>query len=60
MSAFFRFTYFTHYVVLGYRLDAEITLTDLPKEQHGHYRWFNVDELLQAGDVHDNTKLYFQ
>ena len=50
----------THYVVLGYRLDAEITLTDLPKEQHGHYRWFDVDELLQADDVHDNTKLYFQ
>ncbi|NOH29036.1 GDP-mannose mannosyl hydrolase [Vibrio mediterranei] len=50
----------THYVVLGYRLEAEIALTDLPKEQHSHYRWFDVDELLQADDVHDNTKLYFQ
>lgn len=50
----------THYVVLGFRLDAEIALTDLPKEQHGHYRWFDVDELIKADDVHSNTKLYFK
>ena len=50
----------THYVVLGYRLEAEIVLADLPKDQHGRYQWFDVNELLQAGDVHDNTKLYFQ
>lgn len=50
----------THYVVLGYSLEADILLNDLPKEQHGHYRWFDVDELLAADDVHGNTKLYFQ
>ena len=49
----------THYVVLGYSFEAEVTLTNLPREQHGHYRWFDIDQLIQADDVHDNTKLYF-
>ncbi|HIF9190439.1 TPA: GDP-mannose mannosyl hydrolase [Photobacterium damselae] len=49
----------THYVVLGYRLKLDVALTQLPKEQHGHYQWFDVAKLLNADDVHRHTKLYF-
>ena len=49
----------THYVVLGYRLKLDVLLDQLPKEQHGHYQWFDVATLLNADDVHRHTKLYF-
>ncbi|MGD6735135.1 GDP-mannose mannosyl hydrolase [Photobacterium leiognathi subsp. mandapamensis] len=49
----------THYVVLGYRLQLDVPLTQLPKEQHGHYQWFDVTTLLNADNVHRHTKLYF-
>ncbi|HIF9192369.1 TPA: GDP-mannose mannosyl hydrolase [Photobacterium damselae] len=49
----------THYVVLGYRLKLDVLLTRLPKEQHGYYQWFDVTTLLNTGDVHHHTKLYF-
>ncbi len=49
----------THYVVLAYELTIDIALDDLPCEQHSHYRWFDVDVLLDVDDVHENTKAYF-
>ncbi len=48
----------THYVVLAHRLPP-LELNDLPCEQHGEYRWFDVDTLLADDLVHDNTKAYF-
>jgi colanic acid biosynthesis protein WcaH len=32
---------------------------ELPKEQHGEYRWFTEDELLASVEVHDHSKWYF-
>lgn len=49
----------THYVVLGYEVTLNIDTGDLPKEQHGAYKWWNVDELLASKWVHQNTKDYF-
>lgn len=50
----------THYVVLAYEVRLAEALTTLPEEQHGAFRWLTVEELLQAADVHDNTKAYFR
>lgn len=49
----------THYVVLGYELTLDINLNDLPADQHQDYRWFTIDELLAADQVHQHTKDYF-
>lgn len=48
----------THYVVLGYEVTLDIDTVDLPKEQHGDYRWWEVEELLSSDSVHHNTKVY--
>lgn len=50
----------THYVVLAYEIRLNGPLRDLPKDQHSHFRWWPVDNLLQAQDVHPYTKAYFQ
>ncbi|MEZ8257963.1 GDP-mannose mannosyl hydrolase [Vibrio cyclitrophicus] len=49
----------THYVVLGYEVVLDVEVSDLPKEQHGNYRWWCVEELLGSDLVHQNTKDYF-
>ncbi|UAX03696.1 GDP-mannose mannosyl hydrolase [Proteus terrae] len=49
----------THYVVLGYELELDIELSSLPDEQHNHYQWWEVENLLASEQVHINTKAYF-
>ncbi|MCG6267261.1 GDP-mannose mannosyl hydrolase [Vibrio furnissii] len=49
----------THYVVLGYQLNMDISMSILPIEQHQNYQWWDVDELLTSELVHRNTKAYF-
>ncbi|MFA0052397.1 GDP-mannose mannosyl hydrolase [Vibrio breoganii] len=49
----------THYVVLGYEVTLDLELSELPSEQHGAYRWWDVVELLGSELVHQNTKDYF-
>lgn len=48
----------THYVAIAYRINVN-NLPDLPEEQHSHYRWFSVNELLADSEVHPHTKAYF-
>lgn len=50
----------THYVVLGYKITWNGELSDLTSEQHSDYRWWTIEELLDASQVHDNTKAYFR
>jgi colanic acid biosynthesis protein WcaH len=50
----------THYVVLAYRLELEIPVTELPKDQHAEYRWLPASALLLDQKVHANTKAYFR
>ncbi|MEP7704327.1 GDP-mannose mannosyl hydrolase [Paraglaciecola sp. 25GB23A] len=48
----------THYVVLGYELTVDLTLNDLPKEQHNQYVWLTRDDFLARDDVHRHSKWY--
>ena len=50
----------THYVVLAYEVKLIEPLRGLPTVQHHQYRWFTVEDLLQAQDVHPYAKAYFQ
>ncbi|MDX2307082.1 MAG: GDP-mannose mannosyl hydrolase [Hyphomicrobium sp.] len=51
----------SRYVVLGYELTIPaLSLDDLPPDEHASWRWFALDELLRADDVHDNVKGYFR
>lgn len=47
----------THYVVLAYRLKLDITLENLPRQQHTQYRWFTEHDNLS--EVHPNSQAYF-
>lgn len=46
----------THYVALGYQVDLDLDLADLPKQQHQSYRWIEPDSALK---VHANSQAYF-
>lgn len=50
----------THYVAIAYVLTLESALEQLPLNiQHGSYQWFNIHELMQLDNVHQNTINYF-
>lgn len=49
----------THYVVLGYLLlVGDQQLLNLPQDQHGQYRWWDISQMLASARVHDNTRAY--
>lgn len=48
----------THYVVLGYAIEADPAALLLPDEQHGGYLWLSEAEILARDDVHGYTKAY--
>jgi len=50
----------THYVVLAYELKLAEKPTALPPAQHDDYVWRTPEEILNATDVHENTKVYFR
>jgi len=50
----------THYVVLAYELAPAGLPEKLPSDQHGEFKWFEVDTLLNTELVHAHTKAYFQ
>ena len=52
--------YGTHYVVLGYRIQCATPPTIAADQQHAHFAWMSVDELLASATVHENTKAYFR
>ncbi|AMK78214.1 MULTISPECIES: GDP-mannose mannosyl hydrolase [Methylomonas] len=47
----------THYVVLGYQLQLDIDINQLPAQQHSNYRWFGKHEDLSK--VHPNSQAYY-
>ncbi len=49
----------THYVVLAYAITVEQIPPVELLQQHDAQDWWNVKDLLKAGDVHANTKAYF-
>ena len=50
----------THYIVLAheFRLPADARING--DDQHSELRWWKVADLLEAADVHENTKAYFR
>jgi len=49
----------THYVVLGFELELDLELEQLPADQHDNYRGWTVSEMLKSDEVHLHTKSYF-
>jgi colanic acid biosynthesis protein WcaH len=49
----------THYVVLGYQVNAQAGLKVVTDDQHSEVRWWSISELLNSDEVHQNTKNYF-
>ncbi len=49
----------THYVALGYEVSIDTKLQFLEDSQHVNFEWFNVENLINDKDVHENTKKYF-
>ena len=50
----------THYVVLGYQIKLNHSLSQLPSEQHDLYRWFTKEEMLTNKDVHVHSRWYVE
>ena len=48
----------THYVVLAYKINLDISLNELPRIQHNDYKWFLKIELLNSEVVHEHSKWY--
>lgn len=48
----------THYIVLGYSLYLDLRLERLPVDQHGEYKWWKIDELVESDEVHLHSKWY--
>jgi colanic acid biosynthesis protein WcaH len=48
----------THYVTIAYLLGIGSGEINAPQDQHSAYRWLSLSELLDASDVHANTKAY--
>lgn len=50
----------THYVVLGYEIELDIDISDLPQDQHNQYRWFTKAEMLSQKEVHKHSRWYVE
>jgi colanic acid biosynthesis protein WcaH len=49
----------THYIVIAYRIKIDKKIEELPLDQHQDYWWATLDEILEDGNVHENTRNYF-
>ena len=57
----FGYEFSTHYVAIAYVLTLDTDLEELPLDvQHGSYKWFEIDSLLNDEKVHLHTKWYFE
>jgi len=49
----------THYVVLAFELESEVSLMSLPASEHNDYRLFSLNDMEKSPLVHMYTKKYF-
>lgn len=49
----------THYIVLAYEVAIPDKTRTLPDAQHSQYTWMLPADILQAENVHPNTRAYF-
>ena len=59
-NSFYNEAISTHYIVLGYEINYDFSIDNLPKAQHNLYKIVPVKTLLQDAEVHSNVKLYFK
>lgn len=57
-NAFAKQSINTHYVVLAYKVMLPDNAVITPDEQHSEFKWWNKQDLIDATDVHPNTKAY--
>ena len=50
----------THYVTLAFQVNLLQSLHFSPEAQHRQLKWWTVENLLKARDVHPYTKAYFR
>ncbi|MDG3088647.1 GDP-mannose mannosyl hydrolase [Vibrio hannami] len=50
----------THYVVIGYKVFADINIEQLPDAQHNQYCWLDKEQMLLRDDVHKHSKWYIE
>ena len=50
----------THYIVLAYKIQLQLSEINLPKEQHNAYSWMKPCDILEDSNVHLHTKWYFE
>jgi colanic acid biosynthesis protein WcaH len=50
----------THYVALAHEIEVAQGISAPADDQHGEFRWWRVEDLLNSPDVHPYTKAYFQ
>ncbi|HDZ57880.1 MAG TPA: GDP-mannose mannosyl hydrolase [Pseudomonas xinjiangensis] len=48
----------THYVTIGYEFSLPAGCALAPDNQHGSFRWWSIEEMVQSAEVHQNTKAY--
>lgn len=49
----------THYVVNAFEVELTNVPSKLPDEQHNKFLWWDEADLLNASEVHQHTKWYF-
>lgn len=50
----------THYINAPYLIElSENTTLNLPSEQHRHYRWVRVEDLVHDKTIHHYSKVFF-
>ncbi len=49
----------THYINATHVLRLEHHELNLPKEQHGQYRWLGIESLREDASVHQYSKVFF-
>lgn len=52
----------THYVVLAHRVNiSDLSSSNFDSfSQHSDYKWWDLDDLMNSPDVHENVKDYFR
>jgi len=59
-NSFYNENVSTHYVVLGYEVNCDLSIDNLPQAQHNIYKIVPIKTLLRDAEVHSNVKLYFK
>ena len=49
----------THYIALGYEFILSSNQIVKSDSQHSELNWWDIDQLMNSGSVHPNTKAYF-